>query len=165
MVSPKKILANLVFGFFLMALPTPPLKSTPLIQEERISRGEYDDILQLLSQANRKLGDYSQVKEVCFTIREDKGALKGILIGYDFYGSFMIDILFIKEPFRNQGYGSALLDHAEAYARSKKMRFVSTSTMSFWNAVPFYEKNGFEVEGTSTGFEKGLSQIHLRKYL
>ena len=57
-----------------------------------------------------------------------------------------LDILWVEEPYRKQGIGSALIREAERAAREKGCRFMTLGTFDF-QARPLYEKFGFSVCG------------------
>lgn len=135
------------------------------VQQEALSKDEYNHVLEGLSVENKKFKPFSPVEEITFTLRDVEHALKGVLVGYLFYGSFMIDILLIDEPYRKKGFGSLLVKAAENFAKQKKLSFLSVDTMGFWKAIPFYEKHGFKVDSVREGYQHGEKSFHLRKYL
>ena len=57
-----------------------------------------------------------------------------------------IDILWVKEEFRHDGYGSALLDEVEKIAKEKGCKLVHLDTFDF-QAKDFYQKQGYEIFG------------------
>ena len=94
-----------------------------------------------------------------------KNEVIGGLAAYFFYGSLLIDILWIKKEYRKRGIGSSLMKKAESIAIDKKLKMISVSTMGFWNNLDFYKKQGFQVEFIKKGFEKNLLQYHLVKQI
>ena len=58
-----------------------------------------------------------------------------------------LDILWVKEPYRRQGIGSALIRAAERAAGEKGCRLMTLGTFDF-QARPLYEKHGYTVCGT-----------------
>jgi GNAT superfamily N-acetyltransferase len=99
-----------------------------------------------------------------FVIEDDNGCFKAGMSGFNYYGCFHIDLLFVAENFRGHGYGAALMQQAEDLARERRCLFMSVNTMDF-EARPFYEKQGFKLEFTRTGFEKGVKMYFLQKDL
>jgi len=57
-----------------------------------------------------------------------------------------IDVLWVKEEFRKDGYGSALLNEVEKTAKEKGCKLIHLDTFDF-QAKEFYLKHGYEVFG------------------
>lgn len=57
-----------------------------------------------------------------------------------------IDVLWIKESFRKQGYGTLLLNEVERIAKEKGCKLVHLDTFDF-QAKDFYMKQGYAVFG------------------
>lgn len=57
-----------------------------------------------------------------------------------------IDILWVKEEFRKEGYGSTLLNEAEKIAKEKGCKLIHLDTFDF-QAKDFYLKHGYEIFG------------------
>ena len=57
-----------------------------------------------------------------------------------------IDVLWVKEGFRQEGYGSVLLNEAEKIAKEKGCKLVHLDTFDF-QAKDFYIKHGYDVFG------------------
>jgi len=57
-----------------------------------------------------------------------------------------IDILWVKEEFRKDGYGSALLNEVEKIAKEKGCKLIHLDTFDF-QAKDFYIKHGYQVFG------------------
>ena len=55
-----------------------------------------------------------------------------------------IDILWVKEGFRHNGYGSILLNEIEKIAREKSCNLIHLDTFDF-QAKDFYINNGYEI--------------------
>lgn len=87
----------------------------------------------------------------------------GGMAAFEFYGSILIDILWVDPGFRNQGIGSKLIKEIEKIAQKKHLKFITVSTMSFWNVSKFYKKHGFRLEGERKGYTKNFSQFHYIK--
>ena len=58
-----------------------------------------------------------------------------------------LDILWVAEPYRGQGIGSALIREAERAAKERGCHFMTLGTFDF-QARPLYEKHGYTVCGT-----------------
>ncbi len=99
-----------------------------------------------------------------FVIENNEGEIEAGIAGFNYYGCFYIDLLFVEENARDQGLGSALMQKAEDLARKRKCLFMAVNTMDF-EAKPFYEKHGFKVEFERSGFENGAKAYFLKKEL
>ena len=73
-------------------------------------------------------------------------------------------MLWVADDLRGSGVGSAIMQQAEAFARSRGCGLIHLDTMSF-QARGFYEKLGFAVYGTLTGFPNGVERYYLVKQL
>lgn len=57
-----------------------------------------------------------------------------------------VDILWVKEEYRKEGYGSILLNEVEKIAKEKGCNLIDLDTFDF-QAKDFYLKHGYEVFG------------------
>lgn len=110
----------------------------------------------------RKLGKNNA--SFSFIIENNKGEFQAGISGFNYYGCFYIDLLFVEEKARGQGLGSRLMAKAEELARHRKCLFMAVNTMDF-EAKPFYEKHGYKVELERTGYENGARGYFLKKEL
>lgn len=99
-----------------------------------------------------------------FSIVNEQNQFVAGIAGLNYCGCFYIDLLFVVKNARRKGYGSALLQKAEALARQRNCRFIAVNTMEF-EAKEFYEKHGYQVEFVREGFEKNTKAYFLRKDL
>jgi GNAT superfamily N-acetyltransferase len=86
----------------------------------------------------------------------------GGLQAYHYYGCCDINLLFVTEEERGKDYGSLLMQKAEEIARERHCLFITLNTMDF-EARPFYEKHGFNLEFVREGFQKGSVMYYMRK--
>ena len=110
----------------------------------------------------RKLGQNNG--SFSFVIENADGELKAGISGFYYYGCFHIDLLFVAGESRGKGYGSNLMQKVEELAHTKGCLFMSVHTMDF-EAKPFYEKHGFEIDFVCEGFEKNSKMYRLKKKL
>lgn len=78
--------------------------------------------------------------------------------------SVYIDMLWVNEISRNQGYGTKLLNTAEGEALKLGCRYSTLDTYSF-EAEEFYLKNGYKRLGEIKNYWLHHSKIFLRKNL
>lgn len=97
-------------------------------------------------------------------VRDDAGAIRGGLVGYLAWRWLSIDLLWLDQSLRGQGYGGALLAEAERTARAAGCVAARLDTYEF-QARPFYERNGYHVYGELEGYPAGTRQYFLTKVL
>ncbi|WP_175282126.1 GNAT family N-acetyltransferase [Candidatus Odyssella thessalonicensis] len=127
---------------------------------------EFDSYLgtKITNEAVSKTG-LKKVQSIALAVKNQKDETIGGLSGYEFYGAFIIDILWIEPDYRNQKIGSSLLAKAEEIAKQRNLNFLSVSTMEWWQCSDFYIKHGFKLEFIREGFHKNYKQYHLKKDL
>ena len=99
-----------------------------------------------------------------FFVRDDGGALVAGLYGWTWGGCCEIRYIWVKDDYRNRGYGKALMNAAENEARSRGCRQIVLDTHSF-QAPRFYQDLGFEIIGSHPEYPGGHSKHYLRKAL
>jgi GNAT superfamily N-acetyltransferase len=97
-------------------------------------------------------------------LRREDGSIAGGLLGDLYWGWLSINILWIDESLRGQGYGKKLILMAEEEAIQKSCRAAHLDTMSF-QARPFYEKLGYTVFGALDDLPVGHQRIFMWKKL
>jgi ribosomal protein S18 acetylase RimI-like enzyme len=108
-------------------------------------------------------GYHEKVEPVAF-IAMDSGVFAGAVVAGLFLGALHVRYVYVDELYRNQGLGSRLMEMAFDYGRNNKCSFAFVETMSF-QAPLFYQKMGFQLEFTRTGYAHGTSFHYLRKEL
>jgi len=100
----------------------------------------------LLDQATEKAGQPKfEFQDLAFSLEEDGeivGGITGSLVGQNLY----ISRLAVKEEFQGQDYGSKLMATMERAATQMGAKNFTVTTLSY-QAVGFYEKQGYEVFG------------------
>jgi len=102
-------------------------------------------------------------RELFVSLRQDE-ALRGACIGRTYWGWLFVDILWIADEFRGQGYGKTLIGMAEDEARSRGCRHAYLDTFSF-QAPDFYRRLGYAEFGRLPDFPEGHSRHFLTKAL
>ena len=75
-----------------------------------------------------------------------------------------LDILWVDEKQRHQGYGSQLLLEIERIAREKSCDFIMLNTFSF-QAPGFYKKHGYQLMTTLENAPTGHRHYYFKKDL
>lgn len=97
-------------------------------------------------------------------VRDDEGRIRGGLLGETGWEWLHVQILWLDETLRRQGVGSQLLATAEAEARERGCQGAYLDTFDF-QALPFYQRHGYEVFGVLENYPPGSRRHFLRKTL
>lgn len=101
---------------------------------------------------------------ICFAVQSPGGEAVGGLIGVVHYAWLLIQLMYLPEDLRGQGYGSRLLALAEDEARQRGAAHAYLDTFSF-QALEFYRKHGYQVFGELQDFPKGHTRYFMTKNL
>ena len=105
----------------------------------------------------------SDYQPLTLLLKNAEGAVVGGLLGKTEWGWLCVGCLAIQDAWRNRGYGTKLLDMAEAEARARGCHDAFLDTFSF-QARPFYERLGYAVFGVLESFTEH-TRYFLRKRL
>lgn len=97
-------------------------------------------------------------------VTDADGALVGGLAAWTWGGLCGIDLLWVREDSRGDGWGSRLLQAAEAEARRRGCDRVTVSSFTF-QAPAFYRGHGYAETGRTLGIPGGHADVHLFKSL
>ena len=103
-------------------------------------------------------------QRLCYVLYAPDGSVAGGLIGETYWNWLYIELLFVKEALRGQGYGQQLLALAEAEAVRRGARNAYLDTFSF-QSPEFYKGNGYRVYGELGDFPPGHTRIFMTKGL
>lgn len=95
-------------------------------------------------------------------VRDDAGAVLGGLTGFVKYRWLYVARLWLPDSLRGQGWGSRVLGAAEAEAWRRDCLGVYLDTFEY-QALPFYQRMGYELYGTLEGYPPGYRQYYVRK--
>lgn len=142
----------------------PPQKQTQeepykIYYKEHASIKEEAVLIEGIIQEAAKAKGLSRVRSFAFFIVILAG-VKGATI----YGCLYVDLLWVAPEFRQKGWGSELIHECEKLGVERQCTFASLTTMD-WEALPFYQKLGYQIEFTREGFEKNSKMYFLRKSL
>lgn len=128
---------------------------------------EYDQIrsvvLDRLRAFNRLRAEPPEFQPLSIALR-DQGKLVGGLVGETGWKWLFVELLWVAEVYRGRGVGARLLQAAEQEAIHRGARHVYLDTFDF-QALPFYEKQGYEVFGTLDDYPPDHRRFFLRKDL
>lgn len=117
-----------------------------------------------ISNYNEQQAGDDKSQRVCFVVQGPDEEIVGGVIGVIYWDWFCLDLMYLKEEFRGQGYGRRLLTLAEDEARQRGAKHVHLDTFSF-QAPDFYLKHGYQVFGELSDFPSGHTRYYLTKDL
>ena len=117
-----------------------------------------------VGQYNKQRAGDTKHQSLCFVLRAADESIVGGVIGATYWDWLYVDLLWLQEEFRGQGYGHRLLEAAEKEARKRGAKNAYLDTFSF-QAPDFYEQHGYQVFGTLEGFPAGHRRFFFQKEL
>ena len=106
------------------------------------SADEVAAIERCLYEHNCQASGFSDGKDLGFVARDKDGNIIGAALGYSWGGISELKQLWVAEPSRGRGLGSALLDKFINEARKRGARRIWLASYDF-QAPAFYERAGF----------------------
>ena len=130
---------------------------------DRSSDADIAELRAALNEYNFATTGYRDGRSLSCFLREDGELIAGI-DGFTWGGYARIDLLWVEEPRRGHGLGTALLAAAEAEARRRGCTVIVLDTHSF-QAPDLYPALGYEKVGETTDTPVGHSQSMFQKRL
>lgn len=103
-------------------------------------------------------------EEINLCLKDEKGIVRGGIIAEVCWNWLEIHTFMIDEELRKSGFGTKLLVALEKIAIEKDCDFIKVDTLSF-QALGFYEKNGYEVFGRVDNVGRDYQHYYLKKDL
>lgn len=126
---------------------------------------EWDQqIKQGLRQYNREQVGSRVFHELSLVIQDEEGKVMGGLLGGSIWGWMFIETVWVAAELRGQSYGRQLLSMAEEIALRRGCQHTILETFSF-QALPFYQKQGYVIYGQLDNFPAGHTRYSLKKDL
>ncbi len=135
-----------------------------LVVEEAPDADDVRIVLDGLRAYNRSCVGDDDHRTLAVFLRDEQGTLVAGLLGGTYWGWLHVDIVWVQDGLRRQGYGRAILAAAEQEALRRGCRYAHLDTMSF-QALPFYEKAGYTLFGELQDLPAGHSRYFLKKAL
>jgi ribosomal protein S18 acetylase RimI-like enzyme len=117
-----------------------------------------------ISEFNNQQAGESNGKNLCFALRGPDQEVVGGVIGATFWNWLHVNLMWIREDLRGQGYGEQLLSLAEQEARQRGAEHAYLDTYSF-QAPGFYKKYGYQVYGELHDYPPGHTLYFMKKDL
>ena len=130
----------------------------------KLDQPAWGEIGGALSAFNTQQAGEDESKRVCYVVQDADGTFLGGAIGVVYWDWLSLDLMWVREDLRGQGYGSQLLARVEDEAQRLGARHVHLDTFSF-QAPGFYEKHGYAVFGQLEDFPKGFKRFYMTKSL
>ena len=110
-----------------------------------------------------QVGD-NKFQRLCYALQDSEEEIVGGILGEVYWGWLYVDLLWVKEELRGQGYGHQLLTKLEEEGRKLGGKNAYLDTFSF--QVPnFYKEHGYQVFGELQDFPPGNQRYFLKKEL
>ena len=107
--------------------------------------------------------EYESVDFYKKLVDKDGRFIAGVIADVDKDAYGFVEALFVEEPLRHQGLGTALLKAAEDFSKENGASMILTSAGD-WN-VDFFKKNGFLLRGELKDVPKGHDCYELYKMI
>jgi GNAT superfamily N-acetyltransferase len=117
-----------------------------------------------VSSYNKKQAGDNKFQRLCFVLQAPDQEVVGGVIAEVYWGWLYVDLLWVKEELRGQGYGHRIMTRVEDEARQLGAKNAYLDTFSF-QALDFYEQHGYQVFGELPDFPSGHQRYFLRKQL
>jgi GNAT superfamily N-acetyltransferase len=113
---------------------------------------------------NEQIAGDNHFQRLCYAVVTAEGEIVGGIFCAIHWDWLYIDLLWLPEALRGQGYGHRLLEAAEDEARRRGARNAYLDTFSF-QAPDFYRRHGYRVFGELQDFPPGHTRYYLTKQL
>jgi ribosomal protein S18 acetylase RimI-like enzyme len=117
-----------------------------------------------ISEFNTQQAGADNGENLCFVLRGPDEEVVGGVIGSTHWDWLYINLMWIREDLRGQGFGERLLALAEDEARKRGAKSAYLDTFSF-QAPEFYKKYGYQVFGELADFPEGHQRYYMKKEL
>lgn len=123
-----------------------------------------EDIEVLLNQNNIANGMHWNPNPIVVVMQDSNGKVVGGLSGSTNFDWLHIRLLAVDEKLSGKGFGRKLMQLAENEAIARHCTHAHLDTFSF-QALPFYQKLGYEIFGTLDDYPQGHKRYYLKKSL
>lgn len=129
-----------------------------------VDQPEWGIIGKGLTDFNTQMAGEDHGQNLCFVLKDHGGAVVGGVIGAIYWDWLYVNLMWIQEDLRNQGFGRQLLEAAEEKARQQGAKDAYLDTFSF-QAPEFYRKQGYQIFGELADFPVGHTRYFMKKKL
>lgn len=132
--------------------------TTPQLPQDN----EFEALRNGLNGFNEAVTGHHYRERIASFIKDEEGSVLGGILGEIKWGWLHIEGLWVDDTLRRDGWGGRLLGAMEQYAQSKGISNYHLETTSF-QALPFYQKQGYEVFGQLPDMPPGHISYFLKK--
>ena len=117
-----------------------------------------------IAEYNWQNWEVSERKPLAVQMKNEQGEVIAGATARSFGDWLLLDYLWVSEELRGQNIGSKLLAQIEATGKNRGCVKCLLDTLDF-QAKPFYERHGYEVEWTQEGYPKTGCKYFMVKVL
>lgn len=129
-----------------------------------VEQPEWHIIGQGLTEYNTQMVGEDHGQNMCFVLKNSDGVVVAGVIGATYWDWLYVNLMWVQENLRSQGFGRQLLEAAEEKARKRGAKHAYLDTFSF-QAPEFYQKQGYQFFGELTDFPVGHTRYFMKKTL
>ncbi|QFF99261.1 N-acetyltransferase [Psychrobacillus glaciei] len=130
----------------------------------KIDKQYIDDELYKFNLKNFPVDLGGRYEEITLFLKDENGNTRGGILAEVCWNWLEIHTFMIDEDMRYSGFGTKLLSELEKMAIKKECDFIKVDTLSF-QALGFYEKNGYKVFGSLDNVGRDYKHYYLKKDL
>jgi len=135
-----------------------------IVYEEKPEDSAWGIIGHGVSRYNKEQAGDNHFKRLYYVLKDSDGEVVGGVIAEVYWDWLYIDLLWVQEGLRRQGFGKSLMARAEEEARQMGAKNAYLDTFSF-QAPGFYESLGYKSFGELPDFPQGQQRFFMRKEL
>lgn len=139
-------------------------KEFKIVYEEKPEDSAWGIIGHGVSRFNKEQAGDNHFKRLCYLLKDPDGEIVGGVIAEVYWDWLYIDLLWIQEELRRQGFGKSLMYRMEEEARQMGAKNAYLDTFSF-QAPGFYENLGYRSFGELLDFPPGQQRFFMKKEL
>jgi len=113
---------------------------------------------------NKQQAGDNRFQRLCFALKTTDEEIVGGVLGEVYFDWLYVDLLWVKDELRGEGYGYRLMELLEDEARKLGAKNAYLDTFSF-QAPDFYKRQGYQVFGELQDFPTGHQRYFLTKQL
>jgi ribosomal protein S18 acetylase RimI-like enzyme len=140
------------------------MKKVSITVENDPKKADVNELINHLIAYNDTKAETENWKPLNIFIRDENNTILGGLNGYSQWRWLVIDILWVSDELRDQGYGSQLVQLAEAEGKKRLCHHAYVETLDF-QALEFYQKNSYTVFAQLENFPLHHTRYYLQKVL
>lgn len=130
--------------------------------EPDVSPNDEEYVKRRLGEYNIAITGHSDYEPAYFILRDSESTIRGALLAYVWGGWLHVDVFWIEESLRGQGWGTKMLEAAHKIGQEKGAVAAWLDTFS-WQARPFYERFGYETVFTVGDNPVGFARHYMQK--